>query len=140
MGIKHRSLRPRRRCGGFSIIEVAIAVTVLGSALVACCQLLQVARRAADGDQFRAMALNELERKVEMLNQTGFDLLQSKPRAPLPADSGQDCEIQTIVTQESSYLKKVRVVLYRQNSGGAEVQESAEFYVTDCKFPIERIW
>ncbi len=130
----------RKRHGGFSIIEVAISVVVLGTALIACSQLLCLATRAGDTDESRAIALSELERKVEMLRQRDFDLLESEERAPLAEASGTDCDIEVTVTQVSQYLKKVTVVIYRQGDSVAEASESAEFYVADCAFPLTRTW
>ncbi len=138
--LRRRCVFLLRRCNGFSIVEVAISIVVLGAALVPCCELLFLAKGAADADESRAVALNELEREVEMLRQRDFDLFESKPRAPLPGDSGSDYESQVIVMQMSQHLKKVIVIVYREGSRGAEVQESAEFYITDCDFPVRKIW
>ena len=129
----------KRRCG-FSIVEVAISVVVLGTALIACSQLLCLATRAGDTDESRAIALNELERRVEMLRQRDFDLLESEERVPLAEAPGIDCDIEVTVTEVSQYLKKVTVVIYRQGNGVAEASESAIFYVADCAFPLTRTW
>ena len=140
MAAKHCRPGRKKRQRGFSIIEVAISVLVLGSVLVASSQLLCIGKRAADTDKSRAVVLNELERKVEMLRQKGFDLLESEPRAPVDGGAGIDCDIEVTVTEVSEYLKAVAVILYRQNDDGAEVQESVEFCVAECAFPVERTW
>jgi hypothetical protein len=128
----------RRR--GYSVVEVAIAVVVLGTALIPCSRLILIAKQASDSDESGIRALNELDRKISVIRQKSFDLIDAEGRAVIDAIASPDCEAEVTVQTLPQNLKKVTVTVYHIGANGNVVEESAEFLAVDCNFPVEKVW
>jgi hypothetical protein len=135
--LHHIMARAMRR-RGYSVVEVAIAVVVLGTALIPCSRLILIAKQAADSDESGIRALNELDRKIDLIRQKHFDLIDAEARAVIVASP--DCEVEVTVQTLPQNLKKVTVTVYRTGANGNTIEESAEFLVVDCNFPVEKVW
>ena len=79
---KQRCARVRR--AGFTLLEVMLAVLVLGASLVALTRMLILGRLSSDADAKRVVALSILRREADLVQARGHDSLVSEPATSVP--------------------------------------------------------
>ncbi len=120
---------------GFTVFEVAVAVVVLGTALAAIAQMLNLGMRLNEADTKRVTALSLLEEKMAKLKVKGFSGVVPEARTQLASDP--EYEMETIVHDIDFNLKKVKVIIYWKGDPEETAAESAKCLVVDSTLPVE---
>jgi prepilin-type N-terminal cleavage/methylation domain-containing protein len=119
---------------GFTLLEVMMAVVVLGTALVALTRMLALGRLAADTDAKRMVALRILRRETELVRAAGYQRVATQVAAAVPDEPG--CSRAVAVASAGTGLKRVTVTVTWTSPTGATASESLEFMVADTPLPM----
>ena len=132
---KVRCVRSRR--GGFTLLEVALAVLIVGTALVALTRMLTLGRLCADADAKRVVALSILREQVELAKARGYSGLDDEAASAVDGQPGYSHSLD--VMNAGNGLKLVTVTVLWNSPTGLEVSESVQFIVSDAVLPV-RSW
>ena len=127
----------RVRRAGFTLLEVMLAVLVLGTSLVALTRMLILGRLSSDADAKRVVALSILRCEADLVHARGYDSLASEPHSAVPDNPGYARSI--TVTDAGSGLKRVTVTVSWVSPTSKNVSESVQFLVGDGVLPV-RSW
>jgi prepilin-type N-terminal cleavage/methylation domain-containing protein len=125
-----------KRCG-FTLLEVMLAVLILGTALVALTRMLILGRLSADADAKRIVALSILRHEADLVHARGYSGVATEAPATVASQSGYERSI--TVTDAGSGLKLVTVTVAWDSPTGKAVSESVQFLVGDALLPV-RSW
>lgn len=129
--------RIRSPRGGFTLLEVALAVLIVGTALVALTRMLTLGRLVADTDAERVVALSILREQAALVKARGSAALEDQVATALDEHPGYWQALD--VTNAGDGLKLVKVTVSWNSPTGREVSESAQFIVSDAVLPV-RSW
>lgn len=101
------SARNSNRQNGFTLVECAASIVILGVALVAAMGLFTIHEQAYAMEQAAAKALVFLERELESVRDTEFEALQTSAYAPVPEDNTY--QVRRVVTSVDSVTREVDV-------------------------------
>ena len=137
MSEHRRERQAGRRVGraGFTLLEVMIAVLVLGTALVALTRMLALGRLSMDTDTKRVVALSLLRREAALMQERGYATLATEAEALVEDASGYSRSI--TVTSAGVGLKLVTVRVSWQSPTGHAASESLQLIVADTVLPME---
>ena len=129
----------RKKIGacGFTILEVAIAVVVLGTALVAIARMFQLGSAVTQSDRMQVVALNLLARDAELLKERDFSSIASESRRAL--DDYGTYEVETTVTDIDSNFKQATVTIYWNNVMGGEASQSVNLLKGASDVPVSNV-
>ena len=127
----------RVRRAGFTLLEVMLAVLVLGTSLVALTRMLILGRLSADADAKRVVALSILRYQAELVRARGYESLASEPARPMADNPGYSRSL--TVADVSAGLKLVTVTVSWVSPTGKSVSECVHSLVGDEALPV-RSW
>lgn len=113
---------------GFSILEVLLAILLLGTGFAILLQILNMGLFATSVDENEIIALNLLQEKVEALRNTAYSSISDESKAAVtgfPAFSRQ-----VAVTIPQSGLKQISVTVYWYAKSD-EMNKSVVTYVSE---------
>jgi len=123
--------------GGFTLLEVALAVLVLGTALVALTRMLVLGRVCADADAKRVVALELLREEAELVKARGYDGAASE--AATAVEAHPEYVRSVTATYVGGGLKRVIVTVSWDSPTGQAASESVTFLLGDSVLPV-RTW
>lgn len=129
--------RIRSPRGGFTLLEVALAVLVLGTALVALTRMLALGRLGADADAKRVVALSILREQAELAKARGFSGIESQAATTLDAHPGYTYSVSWLAM--GSRLKVVTITVNWASPTGAAASDSVTFVAGQSVLPV-RTW
>jgi Tfp pilus assembly protein PilV len=132
----------RVRCGptgkgGFTLLEVALAVLVLGTALVALTRMLTLGRLCSDADATRVAALQILREQAELVKARGYDGVSEAAATAVEGHAGYTRSI--AASYVGGGLKRVTVTVSWDSPTGTTASESVSFLIGDSVLPV-RTW
>ena len=126
--------RVRASRAGFTLLEVMMAVLVLGTALVALVRMLSLGRMSAEADGKRVVALSILRNEAALVRARGYQNLTSLAAAPVESDTDYSRSI--AVTNAGSGLKEVTVTVSWESPTGRTASESIQIVVADTALAV----
>jgi prepilin-type N-terminal cleavage/methylation domain-containing protein len=127
----------RARRAGFTLLEVMMAVLVLGTALVALVKMLTLGRLSAEADAMRAVAHNILRREAELVQAQGYASVTDQAAAVIAGEP--DYTRSVAVASAGDGLKRVTLTVSWDSPTGVNVSESLEFLVADTVLPVRTL-
>jgi Tfp pilus assembly protein PilV len=129
--------RRMARQAGFTLLEVALAVLVLGTELVALTRMLVIGRLCADADAKRVVALQILREQAELVRARGYDGAVNEAAATVGDHPGYSRSV--TATYVGGGLKSVTVTVTWNSPTGQIASESVGFFLGDSVLPV-RTW
>ncbi len=128
---------PHRCSGraGFTLIEVMMAVLVLGTALVALTRMLRLGRLGEEADARRAVALSLLRQEAELTHARGYERIENVAAAPVADNPAYSRSVAAV--NVGGGLKLVTVTVTWESPTAGPVSESVQFLVGDSVLPVE---
>ena len=113
---------------GFTLLEVMLALTLLGTGTVACIELMQRGQAgAADGENV-LIATHLAQRRLEEMRNTAYGSLSSETKASVSSPSGYTrFSREVTVTTPYTNLKQLVATVY-WNAPGGETSISMRTY------------
>ncbi|MBN1918209.1 MAG: hypothetical protein JW889_09885 [Verrucomicrobia bacterium] len=127
----------RSSSGGFTLLEVALAVLVLGTSLVALTRMLTLGHLCADADAKRVVALQLLREEAELLKARGYDGVANEAADAVEGHTGYLRSV--TATYVGGGLKRVTVTVSWDSPTGQTASESVSFLLGDSVLPA-RTW
>jgi Tfp pilus assembly protein PilV len=129
------AFRIRSKRGGFTLLEVALAVLVLGTALVALTRMLVLGRLCADADAQRVVALSILREQAERARVRGYNSLESQAAAAVDGQPGYSRSLE--VASAGVGLRLVTITVFWDSPTGRPVSEAVQCLVGDAVLPTQ---
>jgi prepilin-type N-terminal cleavage/methylation domain-containing protein len=120
---------------GFTLLEVMMAVLVLGTALVALTRMLRLGSLSQEADAQRAVALSLLRQEAELARARGYDGVETIAAAPV---TGAPAYTRSVTAAgHGGGLKLVTVTVTWESPTAGTVSESVQLVVGDSVLPVE---
>jgi prepilin-type N-terminal cleavage/methylation domain-containing protein len=120
---------------GFTLIEILVAVAVLGAAMITVAQMFRVGLDVGGTEEKRMVALNLLQHELEILKEKEWSSLQSKSRSTV--DGYEDYEIAIMVSNYSASVKIAQGRIYWTDHRGYAQSEILNCMYADHLFRVE---
>ena len=137
MDHRTESAHVRARRAGFTLLEVMMAVLVLGTALVALVRMLALGRLSEEADAKRVVALSILRHEAELVRARGYDSVATEATTPVAGAPGYSRSMTAVYV--GGGLKWVTVTVYWTSPTGTSVSESVQLLMGDTVLPV-RTW
>lgn len=120
---------------GFTLIEILVAVAVLGTAMITVAQMFRVGADIGGTEQKRMVALNLLQHKLELLKEKEWSTIHNQPRSTV--DGYADYEIAVIVSNYSANVKIAQGTVYWTDQRGQAQSEVLNCMYANHLFRVE---
>ncbi len=128
--MKSLKLKVQSKNSAFSLIEVVVAIFILGTALVGISQMFRLGVINDEVNEKRLVALNLLQRTMETIRGYDFNTIASETRAAV--SDFPDYEIEITKTDISGNLKKVLVTTYWQSDTGQPASQQVATLIANA--------
>jgi len=118
--------------GGFSLLEILVAIAMLAAALAALAQLAAIGRRHLDGSLEKARAARLAANRLELLA-AGAEPLEARDAQPLPEDPNWECRVDVVPLAEQG-LAEVQVGVRRRTLDAAARQQKEVAWLTFARW------
>lgn len=122
----HRSIRSRKR--GFSLLEILLAILLLGIGLAVLLQVVSTGLFAGGVNEDEIVAVNLIQEKIEEDRNANFSSVVTEAKAAVPGFSAFSRQVD--MTTPQTDLKQLVVTVY-YTVGSSEISTSVTTYISN---------